>query len=128
MNLWSDNETYDDKFKEVGLLRSIEASLSHYALQLRVRCRHKMRYRHRMRSVAALSCCKDLPDERPKMVEVAKELEYIDFMLLKPDSKGTEYVTSDSSSTLLNSQPSSSTIKILHLFQEIGSVPTIKPR
>ncbi|KAL9316455.1 hypothetical protein ACSQ67_017456 [Phaseolus vulgaris] len=45
----------------------------------------------------ALSCCKDLPDERPKMAEVAKELEYIDFMLLEPDSKRTEYVTSDSS-------------------------------
>jgi len=73
----------------------------------------------------ALSCCKDLPDERPKMAEVAKELEYIDFMLLEPDSKRTEYVTSDSSSTLLNSQPSSSTIKILHLFQEMCQVVTL---
>ncbi|ESW14026.1 hypothetical protein PHAVU_008G246700 [Phaseolus vulgaris] len=68
----------------------------------------------------ALKCCKDLPDERPKMAEVAKELEYICSMLLEPDSKGDEYVTSDSSSTIFRDVSGSDIVS--------GSVPTIKPR
>ncbi|KAL9316446.1 hypothetical protein ACSQ67_017447 [Phaseolus vulgaris] len=83
----------------------------------------------------ALKCCKDLPDERPKMAEVARELEYICAMLLEPDSKGVEYVTSDSSGTILSSQPSSSTINTPFLSGDVsgsdlvsGSVPIIKPR
>ncbi|KAL9316445.1 hypothetical protein ACSQ67_017446 [Phaseolus vulgaris] len=83
----------------------------------------------------ALKCCKDLPDERPKMAEVARELEYICSMLLEPDSKEVEYVTSDSSSTIFSSQPSSSTIKTSFISGDVsgsdlvsGSVPTIKPR
>ncbi|KAK8467080.1 hypothetical protein PHAVU_008G245600 [Phaseolus vulgaris] len=83
----------------------------------------------------ALKCCKDLPDERPKMAEVARELEYICAMLLEPDSKGVEYVTSDSSGTILSSQPSSSTINTPFISGDVsgsdlvsGSVPTIKPR
>ncbi|KAL2347702.1 hypothetical protein Fmac_001702 [Flemingia macrophylla] len=59
----------------------------------------------------ALKCCKDSPDERPKMAEVARELEYMCSMLPESDIKGTEYVTSDSSGTIFSSQPSSSTIK-----------------
>ncbi|KAK7372243.1 hypothetical protein VNO80_05617 [Phaseolus coccineus] len=84
---------------------------------------------------SALKCSKDLPDERPKMAEVARELEYICSMLLEPDSKGVEYVTSDSSGTILSSQPSSSTIKTPFISGDVsgsdlvsGSVPTIKPR
>ncbi|ESW14005.1 hypothetical protein PHAVU_008G245000 [Phaseolus vulgaris] len=83
----------------------------------------------------ALKCCKDLPDERPKMAEVARELEYICSMLLEPDSKGVEYVTSDSSGTILSSQPSSSTINTHFISGDVsssdlasGSAPTIKPR
>ncbi|KAK8467078.1 hypothetical protein PHAVU_008G244800 [Phaseolus vulgaris] len=63
----------------------------------------------------ALKCCKDLPNERPKMTEVARELEYICSMLLEPDSKGVEYVTNDSSGDVSGSDLVS------------GSVPTIKP-
>ncbi|ESW14029.1 hypothetical protein PHAVU_008G246900 [Phaseolus vulgaris] len=83
----------------------------------------------------ALRCCKDLPDERPKMAEVARELEYICSMLLEPDSKRVEYVTNDSSSTIFSSQHSSSTIKTPFISGDVlgsdlvsGSVPTIKPR
>ncbi|TKY56617.1 LRR receptor serine/threonine-protein kinase [Spatholobus suberectus] len=83
----------------------------------------------------ALKCCKDAPDERPKMSEVARELEYICSMLPESDTKGAEYVTSDSSGTIFSSQPSSSTIKTPFISGDVsgsdlvsGSIPTIKPR
>ncbi|XP_029124521.1 probable LRR receptor-like serine/threonine-protein kinase At1g06840 isoform X2 [Cajanus cajan] len=83
----------------------------------------------------ALKCCKDSPHERPKMAEVARELEYICSMLPESDTKGTEYGTSDSSGTIFSSQPSSSTIKTPFISGDVsgsdlvsGSIPTIKPR
>ncbi|KAL2317356.1 hypothetical protein Fmac_031232 [Flemingia macrophylla] len=84
---------------------------------------------------SALKCCKDSPDERPKMAEVARELEYMCFMLPESYIKGTEYATSDSSGTIFSSQPSSSTIKTPFISGDVsgsdivsGSIPTIKPR
>jgi len=83
----------------------------------------------------ALKCCKDSPDERPKMAEVARELEYICSMLPDSDTKGVEYVTSDSSGTIFSSQPSSSIIKTPFISGDVsgsdlvsGTIPTIKPR
>ncbi|XP_027941999.1 probable LRR receptor-like serine/threonine-protein kinase At1g06840 isoform X2 [Vigna unguiculata] len=83
----------------------------------------------------ALKCCKDSPDERPKMAEVARELEYIYSMLPDSDTKGVEYVTSDSSGTIFSSQPSSSIIKTPFISGDVsgsdlvsGTIPTIKPR
>ncbi|RDX76521.1 putative LRR receptor-like serine/threonine-protein kinase, partial [Mucuna pruriens] len=85
----------------------------------------------------ALKCCKDEPDERPKMLEVARELEYICSMLPESDTKGAEYVTiaSDSSGAIFSSQPSSSTINTPFISGDVsgsdlasGSIPTIKPR
>ncbi|CAJ1970783.1 unnamed protein product [Sphenostylis stenocarpa] len=83
----------------------------------------------------ALKCCKDLPDERPKMAEVARELEYMCSMLPESNTKGPEYVASDSSGTIFSSQPSSSTTKTAFISGDVsgsdlvsGSIPTIKPR
>lgn len=84
----------------------------------------------------ALKCCKDEPDERPKMSEVARELEYICSMLPESDTKGHDYViTSDSSGTIFSSEPSSSVIKTPFISGDVsgsdlvsGSIPTIKPR
>ncbi|KAL2975946.1 hypothetical protein AAZX31_14G191300 [Glycine max] len=84
----------------------------------------------------ALKCCKDTPDERPKMSEVARELEYICSMLPESDTKGHDYViTSDSSGTIFSSEPSSSVIKTPFISGDVsgsdlvsGSIPTIKPR
>ncbi|PNY11650.1 LRR receptor-like kinase resistance protein, partial [Trifolium pratense] len=82
-----------------------------------------------------LKCCKDEPDERPKMTEVARELENI--LAMMPEyhaKKGSEYDTSDSGTTF-SSQPSSSTIKNPFISEDIlgsdlvsGDVPTIRPR
>lgn len=83
----------------------------------------------------ALKCCKDLPDERPKMSEVARELENIWSMIPEYDAKGVGYVTSDHSGTLFSSEPSSSTIKSPFVSNDVsgsdlvsGHVPTIRPR
>ncbi|KAL2317360.1 hypothetical protein Fmac_031236 [Flemingia macrophylla] len=83
----------------------------------------------------ALKCCKDSPDDRPKMAEVARELEYMCSMLPESDFKGTAYATSDSSGTIFSSQPSSSTINTPFISGDVsgsdlvsGSIPTIKPR
>ncbi|KAK7385631.1 hypothetical protein VNO78_31379 [Psophocarpus tetragonolobus] len=83
----------------------------------------------------ALNCCKDTPDERPKMAEVARELDSICSMLPESDTKVVEYVASDSSGTIFSSQPSSSTIKTPFISGDVsgsdlvsGSIPTIKPR
>ncbi|KAH1214511.1 putative LRR receptor-like serine/threonine-protein kinase [Glycine max] len=83
----------------------------------------------------ALKCCKDEPDERPKMSEVARELEYICSMLPEYDTKGAEYDTSNYSGTVCSSQPSSSTIKIPFISEDVsgsdlvsGGIPTIRPR
>ncbi|KOM47134.1 hypothetical protein LR48_Vigan07g083800 [Vigna angularis] len=83
----------------------------------------------------ALKCCKDSPDERPKMAEVARELEYICSMLPDSDTKGAEYVKSDSSGTIFSSEPSSSIIRTPFISGDVsgsdlvsGSIPTIKPR
>jgi hypothetical protein len=82
-----------------------------------------------------LKCCKDSPDERPKMTEVARELENI--LAMMPEyhaKKGGEYDTSDSGTTF-SSQPSSSTIKNPFISEDIlgsdlvsGNTPTIRPR
>ncbi|WVY91183.1 hypothetical protein V8G54_036697 [Vigna mungo] len=83
----------------------------------------------------ALKCCKDSPDERPKMAEVARELEYICSMLPDSDTKGAEYIKSDSSGTMFSSEASSSIIKTPFISGDVsgsdlvsGSIPTIKPR
>ena len=83
----------------------------------------------------ALKCCKDEPDERPKMSEVARELEYICSMLPEYDTKGAEYDTSNYSGTVCSSQPSSSTIKTPFISEDVsgsdlvsGGMPTIRPR
>ncbi|XP_027332565.1 probable LRR receptor-like serine/threonine-protein kinase At1g06840 isoform X2 [Abrus precatorius] len=83
----------------------------------------------------ALKCCKDATDERPKMAEVARELEYIYSMIPESDTKRAEYVTSDSSGTIFSSQPSSSTVKPPFISGDVsgsdlvsGDIPTIRPR
>lgn len=83
-----------------------------------------------------LKCCKDSPDERPKMAEVARELEII--LTMMPEyhaKKGADYDLSDSGTTF-SSQPSSSNIKtpfivsgdILGSDLVSGDIPTIRPR
>lgn len=83
----------------------------------------------------ALKCCKDAPDERPKMTEVARELEIILSMMPEYDSKGAEYSNSDSGSgTIFSSQPSSSNIRTPFISNVSGSelvsgdIPIIRPR
>jgi hypothetical protein len=83
-----------------------------------------------------LKCCKDEPDERPKMAEVARELEIILSMMPEYHAKkGADYDLSDSGTTF-SSQPSSSNIKtpfivsgdILGSDLVSGDIPTIRPR
>lgn len=85
--------------------------------------------------ILGLNCCKDAPEERPKMEEVARELEII--LSMMPDyhaKKGGEYDTSDSGSTF-SSQPSSSVMKNPFVSEDSlgselvsGDIPTIRPR
>ncbi|KAJ1377997.1 Serine-threonine/tyrosine-protein kinase, catalytic domain [Sesbania bispinosa] len=86
--------------------------------------------------ILALKCCKDAPDERPKMAEVVRELENILSMMPEFDAiaKGVEYPASDSGS-VFSSQPSSSTIKTPFISLDVsgsdlvsGDIPTIRPR
>ncbi|KAK7385633.1 hypothetical protein VNO78_31381 [Psophocarpus tetragonolobus] len=81
----------------------------------------------------ALKCCKDAPDERPKMAQVARELENICSMLPETDTV-EEYVTSDSR-RIFNSQPSSSNTRTPFVSAGVsgsdlvsGKIPTIRPR
>ncbi|KAK7321430.1 hypothetical protein VNO77_32075 [Canavalia gladiata] len=82
----------------------------------------------------ALKCCKVTPDERPKMAEVARELDDIWSMLPETDIMEAEYVISDSI-TIFSPQPSSSTAKTPFISGDVsgsdlvsGDIPTIKPR
>ncbi|XP_058744733.1 probable LRR receptor-like serine/threonine-protein kinase At1g06840 [Vicia villosa] len=85
--------------------------------------------------ILALKCCKDNPDERPKMQEVAREVENILSMMPEYHAKkGGEYDTSDSGATF-SSQASSSVNKnpfvsgdSLGIELVSGDVPTIRPR
>ncbi|CAJ1970784.1 unnamed protein product [Sphenostylis stenocarpa] len=83
----------------------------------------------------ALRCCKDAPEERPKMAEVARELEKICSMLPEINAVEAEYVTSDFG-RMFSSQPSSSTIsRNPYVSEDVsgsdlvsGKIPTIRPR
>nr|XP_029143753.1 probable LRR receptor-like serine/threonine-protein kinase At1g06840 isoform X2 [Arachis hypogaea] len=79
----------------------------------------------------ALKCCEDVPDDRPKMAEVVRELENIWSMIPESNGKVAEYVSSDSG-TLFSSQPSSSipfaSVEISGSDLISGDIPTIKPR
>lgn len=85
--------------------------------------------------ILALKCCKDDPNERPKMQEVAREVENILSMMPEYHAKkGGEYDTSDSGATF-SSQASSSVNKnpfvsgdSLGIELVSGDIPTIKPR
>ncbi|RDY08684.1 putative LRR receptor-like serine/threonine-protein kinase, partial [Mucuna pruriens] len=78
----------------------------------------------------ALKCCKDSPNERPKMSEVARALEYICSMLPESDTKGAEYVpiASDSSGTIFSSQPSSSTMKTPFISGDVSGSDLVSGR
>ncbi|RDX76520.1 putative LRR receptor-like serine/threonine-protein kinase, partial [Mucuna pruriens] len=67
----------------------------------------------------ALKCCKDAPDERPKMAEVARELENICSMLPETDAVEAEKVTSDSG-RIFSSQPSSSTTRTPFISEDVS--------
>ncbi|KAG5064204.1 hypothetical protein JHK85_005387 [Glycine max] len=82
----------------------------------------------------ALKCCKDEPDERPKMIDVARELESICSMLTETDAMEAEYVTSDSG-RVFNPHSSSSTTRTPFVSADVsgsdlvsGKIPTIRPR
>ncbi|KAK7385632.1 hypothetical protein VNO78_31380 [Psophocarpus tetragonolobus] len=82
----------------------------------------------------ALKCCKDAPDERPRMAKVVRELENICSMLPGTDAVEADYATSDSGK-IFNSQPSSSTNRTPFISADVsgsdlvsGKIPIIRPR
>ncbi|KAK7372245.1 hypothetical protein VNO80_05619 [Phaseolus coccineus] len=82
----------------------------------------------------ALKCCKDAPDERPKMAEVARELENICSMLPETNAVEAEHGTSGSR-RIFGSQPSSSATRTPFVSEDVsgsdlvsGKMPTIRPR
>jgi len=81
-----------------------------------------------------LKCCKDTADERPKMAEVARELENMCSMLPETKAVEAEYATSGSGRKF-SSQPSSSTGRTPFVSEDVsgsdlisGKIPTIRPR
>ncbi|KAL9316442.1 hypothetical protein ACSQ67_017443 [Phaseolus vulgaris] len=82
----------------------------------------------------ALKCCKDAPDERPKIAEVARELENICSMLPETNTVEAEHGTSGSG-RIFSSQPSSSATRTPFVSEDVsgsdlvsGKMPTIRPR
>ena len=84
----------------------------------------------------ALKCCKDAPDERPKMAEVARELENMCSMLPETNAVEAEHGTSGYGRIISSSQPSSSSTHRTPFVSEdvsgsdlvSGKIPTIRPR
>ncbi|QCE01087.1 hypothetical protein DEO72_LG7g2379 [Vigna unguiculata] len=83
----------------------------------------------------ALKCCKDAPDERPKMAEVARELENMCSMLPETNAVEAEHGTSGYGRIISSSQPSSSTRRTPFVSEDVsgsdlisGKIPTIRPR
>ncbi|KAI9118059.1 hypothetical protein K1719_010391 [Acacia pycnantha] len=84
----------------------------------------------------ALKCCKDEPDARPKMAEVARELENMWSMMPESNAWIPEYISGDSGKLFSSSTPSSSSVGKTPLISgdmsgsELvsGVEPTIRPR
>ncbi|XP_017429595.2 probable LRR receptor-like serine/threonine-protein kinase At1g06840 isoform X1 [Vigna angularis] len=83
----------------------------------------------------ALKCCKDAPDERPKMAEVAREIENICSMLPETNNVEAEHGRSGYGRIISSSQPSSSTSRTTFVSEDVsgsdlvsGKIPTIRPR
>ncbi|KAK4274946.1 hypothetical protein QN277_018100 [Acacia crassicarpa] len=84
----------------------------------------------------ALKCCKEEPDERPKMAEVVRELENMWSMIPESNARIPEYISGDSGKLFSSSTPSSSSVGKTPLISgdmsgsELvsGVEPTIRPR
>lgn len=83
----------------------------------------------------ALKCCKDAPDERPKMAEVVREIENMCSMLPETNDVEAEHGRSGYGRIISSSQPSSSTSRTPFVSEDVsgsdlvsGKIPTIRPR